>query len=399
MCEAQDDHLGARDVIRRTARYCRVDFDLMCEQVARVRLFRRLAQMPPLSAQARRFRRYISRRDASIAEREARIARDEEAYLQESMSKKDRATANSADEKVALPPGEPSVPARHVIVHECNIDPLKISATSSDRSVVRDRMRVELSSPKKIAGPKDRDQVDILFSQVFAESSWMPPPLEFLWQSAIDSITDGRGFQMAPVILVGPPGCGKTHTAMRIAEVAGIASSRLEGSTMAGSFAVGGSDFQWAGAHPGEPVKRIHESGVANPIMIFDEAEKAATGGTGGDPRAALLPLLQRSTAASYRCPYLQATVDLSRVSWILCVNSLEGLPAPLLDRVTAFEIGYPRGIDLVRLVIRVFDDLDVDERVIARVVQEIEDGKLTLRALDRIKARFRAIARQPMLN
>ncbi|WP_166486333.1 hypothetical protein [Cereibacter sphaeroides] len=127
MCDTQDDHLSALEVAEKVARYCRADFELMCEQVARVRLFRRLVQMPSLSAQALAFRRYIMRRDAARAQREAMLARLSEVPLKEDH------VVRSADEEVGLPPDDPpAVPAGHVIVHRCDIDPTKISTTSSE---------------------------------------------------------------------------------------------------------------------------------------------------------------------------------------------------------------------------------------------------------------------------
>lgn len=399
MCDAQDDHLGVADVVEKIARYVRADHELLRDQVARVRLFRRLVKLPPLSAQAEDFRRYIARRDALRAEREARLAKEEAARLREVPLKQEHVVL-SADEEVGLPPDEaPAVPDGHVIVHRVSLNRTKLSTSASDKSAVRDRMRVELSEPKLVAGPTCRDHVDQVFSEAYAESPWIRDALEFLRQGALDAIEEKRGFVLPPVLLVGGPGCGKTHLAMTLARIAELASVRLEGSTMCGAFSIGGSDFQWSSAHPGEPVVRIHVSQTANPVIVFDEVEKVSTGGTGGDPRTALLPLLQRSTAESYRCPYLQDTIDLSRISWVLTANSLQGLPAPLLDRVTVFEMGYPTGQDLLATVRRALADLVVDESVIMAVVDGIESGKLTLRALDRIRARLRAVNRQPILH
>ncbi|EKX56432.1 hypothetical protein SAMN05421763_11422 [[Luteovulum] sphaeroides subsp. megalophilum] len=86
-------------------------------------------------------------------------------------------------------------------------------------------------------------------------------------------------------------------------------------------------------------------------------------------------------------------------MTWILTANGLEGLSAPLLDRVTVFQARHPTGSDLERLVIRVLDGLEVDERVVMRITAEIEGGRLTLRGLDRLKNNFRALGRRPMLH
>ena len=91
--------------------------------------------------------------------------------------------------------------------------------------------------------------------------------------------------------------------------------------------------------------------------------------------------------------------MDLSWVSWVLLANSVTGLPAPLLDRVTVFRVGYPTGKHLRALVERELVPLDAAPAVVDRAIREIEAGRLTLRALERIKARMRELARRPMLH
>ncbi|MGP3699836.1 AAA family ATPase [Rhodobacter sp. NSM] len=287
---------------------------------------------------------------------------------------------------------EGDVPAGHIVLHAA-------PAKAGEDRRGRDAMREALARPKRLAGPGSRDEVDGLFAALFAESPWLREPLAWAWQRALDSLDECGWVRLPPLLLLGPPGCGKTRMAERLADLAGLPCSRLEGASMTASFPVGGSDFQWNSSHPGEAVRLIHESGVANPCVIFDEVEKGQTSSSGGDPRQALLPFLQRSTAASYRCPYLQAPVDLSHVTWILTANSLEGLGAPLLDRVTIFRVSHPTGADLERLVIRILEGLEVDERVVARIRAEIESGRLTLRGLERLKNDFRALGRRPMLH
>lgn len=223
--------------------------------------------------------------------------------------------------------------------------------------------------------------------------------VSWLWMQLKDSFDAGRPGHFSPVLLVGPPGCGKTYLAEMVAEYLGRAWKRLEGSSMTASFPVAGSDFQWNSSHPGEAVRLIEASGTANPIIVFDEIEKTVARSSGGDPQNALLPLLQQSTAATFSCPYLQAKIDLSGVGWILLANTIDHLPAPLLDRVTIFHVGYPTGKDLENTIRRALSEYAVDDAVIRQVVREIAAGRMTLRAIDRVKSRLRDVMRRPILH
>lgn len=267
------------------------------------------------------------------------------------------------------------------------------------RADQRDKMRLALAKPKRISGPENAHHVDEVAARLYEESPWMRDAISWLWMQLKDSLEAGRSGHFSPVLLVGPPGCGKTYLAEMVAEYLGRAWRRLEGSSMTASFPIGGSDFQWGNSHPSEAVRLIESSGTANPIILFDEVEKTVHKSSGGDPKNALLPLLQQSTAATFQCPYLQAKIDLSAVGWILLANSVDNLPAPLLDRVTIFHVGYPTGNDLENTIRRALSEYAVDDAVIRQVVREIEAGKMTLRAIDRLKARLRDINRRPMIH
>lgn len=290
------------------------------------------------------------------------------------------------------------IPDGFVKVHDAS-DIKADKKTWDNRADQRDKMRLELAKPKRICGPENIDQVDEIAARLYEESPWMRGVVNWLWMQLKDSKEAGRPGHFSPVLLVGPPGCGKTYLAEMAAEYLGRAWRRLEGSSMTASFPIGGSDFQWGNSHPSEAVRLIESSGTANPIILFDEVEKTVHKSSGGDPKNALLPLLQQSTAATFQCPYLQAKIDLSAVGWILLANSVDNLPAPLLDRVTVFHVGYPTGKDLENTIKRALHEYAVDDAVIRQVVREIEAGKMTLRAIDRLKARLRDINRRPMIH
>lgn len=84
-------------------------------------------------------------------------------------------------------------------------------------------------------------------------------------------------------------------------------------------------------------------SGIANPVIVIDEIEKAgvvnSSRGQSFDLAEGLLPLFERLTATSWPCPYFRVNFDMSWIIWVMTANSLRGLPEPLLSRCPALEI------------------------------------------------------------
>jgi hypothetical protein len=305
--------------------------------------------------------------------------------------------ARRADPSALARDADTRIPDRHVVLHDAS--DVGKNASLSKGGEARDRLRLELAKPKRLAGPADRDAVDVLFAQVYGESPWLQEPLEYLWQSAVEAIEKPEAcFHLPPVLLVGPPGCGKTHAAMKLAELADCPSTRLDMSGATAVFDIAGIEFAWSSSHPAAVTKLIQRGGAANPIMILDEVEKRGVGSSGGDPAQALLPLLQAATARDFRDLHLQAPTDLSRVSWILLANDIARLPAPLIDRCAVFRVGYPGGQDLRNLVARKLGS-EAEPEVIDVATKELETGRMTLRGLDRLATRIKRISRQPLLN
>jgi hypothetical protein len=182
----------------------------------------------------------------------------------------------------------------------------------------------------------------------------------------------GRGtVHLPPTIVVGPPGSGKSRLLRRLAEELGTHCWRTDGSRADGNT-FGGTDRRWYSVEPCHPFLAVSRGRVANPLVLVDEVDKAATRTDHGRLWDALLPFLERETASAYPDPALQVDLDLSAVSFVMTANSIDGLPAPLVDRCRGIAFPEPTAADLVSLLPALLRDHARDADLDARWVEPL---------------------------
>ena len=149
------------------------------------------------------------------------------------------------------------------------------------------------------------------------------------------------GLEVTPMLLLGPPGIGKTHFARKLADLLGTGMSLVPMSSMTAGWLLSGASSQWKGAKPGKVFEALVDGQYANPVLVVDEIDKASADAQ-YDPLGALYSLLEHDTAGAFMDEFAEVSIDASQVIWIMTANDERCIPEPILNRMNVFEIEPP---------------------------------------------------------
>jgi ATP-dependent Lon protease len=147
--------------------------------------------------------------------------------------------------------------------------------------------------------------------------------------------------EITPMLLLGPPGVGKTHFAREVSQLLGTGLGFISMSSLTAGWVLSGASSQWKGARPGKVFETLVDGQYANPVMVVDEIDKAR-GEHAYDPLGALYSLLEHDTAQAFTDEFAEVAIDASQVIWVATANDERCIPEPILNRMNVFEVQMP---------------------------------------------------------
>ncbi len=210
---------------------------------------------------------------------------------------------------------------------------------SSEKNLDVERFESLVGKQLALAGVADPDRIE---RRLRWAAPWLDQVIDVLKRRVEATLLGWGGVSFPPMLLVGPPGAGKSWFAQKIGEALGLPTLVISAAGSMDNMALKGTARGWNSARPGLPIEFIAQHQVANPLIVVDEIDKVSEAQRNGNMLDTLHQLTEPENARQWVDEFLLGRCDLSRVSWVATANATTKIPASLLSRFQVIRVEGP---------------------------------------------------------
>jgi ATP-dependent Lon protease len=195
-------------------------------------------------------------------------------------------------------------------------------------------------------------------------------PIRLLRNTLALAEATSRPVRVPPMLLLGPPGVGKTYFSHRVAQLLGAAHAAVAFDQPTAGSQLRGSDKYWGNSASGLLFNLICMGDCANPVVLLDELDKSCVSGSRGelDPLAQLHGALEPETSRRTLDISTDIEFDASLTTYIATANTVRGIDLPILSRLEVFAVEPPcpsDSVEIARAIMKdVFSRLGLSDRM-----------------------------------
>ena len=272
---------------------------------------------------------------------------------------------------------DPTTIARLVATHDPSASDLVIQSSTSDHNratLLRSIRDSPLGSMRALAvgTPDMLERLD----ELAASAPNFCDVLGVVRRAAVLSMCANTSLSIPPLLLLGPPGVGKTYVARKIAEALDVPMAEYSFASGDDPGALAGHSQSWRAARPGMVAITLLEELCASPVIFIDELDKASPL-RDENPTDCLHALLEPGNAARFCDQFLEFPMRADGVIWILTANDTTALRPSLLDRMLVLQVAAPTPAQQRAVVLSIYDEVILPY---ALVIEREPDGPVFAR-------------------
>jgi ATP-dependent Lon protease len=202
---------------------------------------------------------------------------------------------------------------------------------------------------RRILAQPSANAIDRMMDKLRYEHPHFGEVIDLVRKQLLMAVKTGRPLAVPPILLLGPPGVGKTHFCSTLAQCIGSVVHKISFDAAVTSSSLLGSDRNWGNSSTGALFEAVAIGDFANPVFLLDEVDKPRSGHY-QSPLASLHSVLEPVSNGTVTDISIQLEFSVRHVIFIAAGNDAWAIPSTLRSRFIEFRIDAPAGQDALQM-------------------------------------------------